>query len=157
MTHFNDELRRTRARASGLIARNARSLGAGPFEGRDAGAGAQDGALQLALSDGEIAALRLPLRLSGADKRLDRTIERMTGGRFTPGELRRLEERALKAAEWEDVRALTGIEEGPPVMLSPRQKAVIDRLMGELGSDALSDRARAAYTGAQRAGQVRVR
>jgi hypothetical protein len=43
------------------------------------------------------------------------------------------------------------------VALNPAQKAVVDRMLGQMGSDPLADRARAAYGRALGGGRIRVR
>jgi len=90
-------------------------------------------------------------------QRIDRTIGQMTGGTFSTQEVRQLEDRALDEAGLGDVGALTGIQEGPPVYLSPQQKQVIDHLIDAIGSDELGRRAREQYQRAFRAGHIRVR
>ena len=86
-----------------------------------------------------------------------KTIAGLTNGAFKPQEVRVLEDRVLDAAGLLDIPVLTGIGEGPPVVLSPRQKKVVDRLVTGLGSDELGARARDSYRGAVKRGDVRVR
>jgi len=81
----------------------------------------------------------------------------MTNGAFGPQEIHDLENRVLDKASWDDVKALRGINEGPPVYFTPSQKSVVDGLMRRLGDDPLAQRARAAYGRAMDAGQVRTR
>jgi hypothetical protein len=85
------------------------------------------------------------------------TVRGMVGGQFTGVELKTLEDRALDGAEMGDLKTLQGIEAGPPVFLTPSQKARVDGLMPKLGSDALGGRARDAYGKALKNGQIRVR
>ncbi|HEX3887348.1 MAG TPA: hypothetical protein VHW05_07600 [Phenylobacterium sp.] len=96
------------------------------------------------------------MHATGADQTFDRTIGRITGGTFQPGDIKALEDRALTAAGPDDVAILRSIADGAPIVLSSAQKASIDGLMGKLGSDALATRARAAYQKAVDAGQIRV-
>jgi hypothetical protein len=134
--------------------------GIGPFSARSAASGGtdeQDGSFQVALSPPEKMAVQSMMRATGADRGLDRTLGRMTGGEFNPDEIEMLQDRALRAAKWGEVGQLKGISEGPPVTLSPQQKATVDRLIGQLGSDDLAARARAAYGRAMSGGQIRVR
>jgi hypothetical protein len=119
---------------------------------------ASPGASQIAMNVAQKAFVKSAMRLTGADKGFDRTINSMTGGQFSPGDIRTLEDRLLDKAEWrKDTDVLQGIAEGPPVYLRPDQKAVIDRLIGGLGADHLAQRAQAAYQKAIDAGQVRTR
>jgi hypothetical protein len=131
-----------------------------PLGGPDAGVAPPPGendATHVALWDWEIPAVRAAMRRTGADHRLDATLGRMTGGSFSPDQIQTLEDRALHAAKHSDIGALTGIEEGPPVTLSPEQKAIIDRLMSQSGTDPLGRDAQAAYQGAWRNGQIKLR
>ena len=114
-----------------------------------------DRPLQVALSGPEKAFVRTGMRATGAEKGFDRTVTSMTGGEFAPGDVKALEDRLLDKAQWPDVGTLTGVVEGPPVYLRPDQKAVVDRLIGSLGSDPLAQRAQTAYQRAIGAGQVR--
>lgn len=97
------------------------------------------------------------LQSSGADVRLDHTIDRMTNHEFTPAEIKALEDRSLTALELPDALRLGGIQEGPPVDMHPGQKAIIDRLMNRIGGDPLAGKARDAYGRALQTGQIRVR
>ena len=116
-----------------------------------------DGAFQVALRPWQKAAVFGGMRASGADKGFDRTVGAMTNGAFGPQEIHDLENRVLDKASWDDVKALRGINEGPPVYFTPSQKSVVDGLMRRLGDDPLAQRARAAYGRAMDAGQVRTR
>ena len=78
------------------------------------------------------------MRRTGADKGFGRTIGAMTNGQFSADEIKALENRVLDQASLPQAWSLRGIEEGPPVDLNARQKAVIDELMGKLGSDPLA-------------------
>jgi hypothetical protein len=147
-----------RKRVDGLLRDTDFGLAFAPrSEAPTARRGMTDGSYEVALNGGERALVKTWMHASGADAGLDRTIGRMTGGQFSPAEVKALEDMALKAAEWRDVGTLSGIAEGPPVNLTPAQKAVVDRIMGKLGPDDLAHRARGAYEGAVRAGQVRIR
>jgi len=112
---------------------------------------------EVALAAGERRLVRSVMRVGGAEKRFDRTITGMTGGALGPAKIEALKDRALGAATWDDVRAMEGVREGPPVNLSRRQKAVTDRLMNGLGSDSLAREARARYEEAIRAGTIKIR
>jgi hypothetical protein len=127
------------------------------LEGLPGGAEGYNGPLQVALSPPEKMAVQSMMRATGADRGLDRTLGRMTGGEFKPDEIKMLEDRALAAAKWREVGQLKGISEGPPVILNAQQKATVDRLIGQLGSDHLAARARGAYGRAVSDGQIRVR
>lgn len=98
--------------------------------------------------------LQALLATSGADRRLRSTLRSMTGDAFTQKELRVLEERMLRRISRGDVGVLSGIREGAPAVVSPNQKAAIDRLMDEVGFDDLGRRARGAYERALARGQV---
>lgn len=117
--------------------------------------GANDGLI--GLNAVERAAARALMKATGADKGFDRTISAITGGQFSPAERQTLEDLALKAADMSDRPKLMGIQEGPPVYLTPDQKAVIDRIVGQLGTDPLAQRGQTAYQKALNAGQVRIR
>ena len=121
--------------------------------------GANDTAapMRLALEGWRKGVVRGAMAASGADKRLDATVGALTGGEFQPGEIKTLEDRALDKVKWEDAKAMRGVTEGSPVVLTAPQKAIVDRLMGQIGSDPLGQRARAAYGRAVASGQVRVR
>jgi hypothetical protein len=127
-----------------------------PVGGPQAAAPGENDAMHVALWDWEIPFVRAAMRKTGADHRLDATLSRMTGGSFSPDQIQTLEDRALHAAKYSDIGALTGIEEGPPVALSPEQKAIIDRLMSQSGTDPLGRAARAAYQRAWKNGQIKV-
>lgn len=146
---------RDRARLDALLRQGGEGLTTAPRRSLDAGRPGQT--YQVALSRFEKAAVLGGMRASGADKRFDRTIRGLTDGQFNDAEIAALKDRALTAAEWGDVGALSGIEEGPPITVRPGQKAVLDSLMGRLGSDALSQRAQDAYGRASRSGKIRVR
>jgi len=118
---------------------------------------AADGPFQVALGPKSKAAVIAQMRATGADKGFDKTLGQITGGEFSPEEIQALKDRALNAASWLQVFHLRGVSEGAPVVLSPAQKATIDSLMGQLGSDALAAKARAAYGRAINAGNIRVR
>jgi hypothetical protein len=133
---------------------SADALGGPSAEG---GPGGDAASFQVALGPVAKAAARAAMRASGAQRGFDRTVGRLTGGEFNPDEIRTVEDRALNAAKGPDIPVLTGIGEGPPVVLNANQKAVIDRLLGQAGSDPLGDRVRAAYGKALNAGQIRVR
>lgn len=146
MTRTDDLLGRLRARAGLTISENAMALGSEPAS------------MRIALGPIEKAGLLATLRASGADKRIDRTLDQMTAGEFTSVERRALEDRALDKIERSEVGLLGGIVEGPPpVNLRPDQKAVIDNVMGRLGDDPLASRARDAYGKAVKNGQIRTR
>lgn len=117
-----------------------------------------DGYFQVAMDGPHKAFVKGAMKLTGADKGFDRTIAGMTGNRFSPGDVKVLEDRVLDKARWpDDVRVLRGVAEGPPVNLTQYQKAVVDRLVRGLGSDPSAKRAQEEYDRAIRAGQVRVR
>lgn len=147
-----------RAQASQMIAANTLTLGMRPSTAAPvAEAAPDDGSYQVALGPFEKAKITAGMYLTGAGKRFDRTIDRMTNGSFSPEDVKALENRVLDAAESRDVRTLQGVVEGPPVYLNQAQKSVVDKLMGRLGSDPLARRARDAYGKAVDAGQVRTR
>lgn len=143
-----------RRRAADAVAGNALMLGAEP-----ATASLEPGGrpLELALNTIEKGVVKAGMKATGADKGFDRTVSGLTGGAFSPGERAVLEDRALTAASLDDVGVLKGVSEGAPVILTPQQKVVVDRIVGGLGSDALGTRAREAYGKAVRGGQVRSR
>lgn len=85
------------------------------------------------------------------------TVRGIVGSDFTAKELQVLQDRALNAAEMEDLRTLQGIRAGTPVGLTPAQKATIDRLIQGMGTDPLGRRAGEAYGKALKDGQIRVR
>ena len=116
-----------------------------------------DGAFRVALGPGTKAWVQGQMHKTGADQAFDRTLDRMTDGQFRPGEIKMLEDRALTAARITDIPVMSGLSEGPPVLMNPRQKATVDRLMGQLGSDDLATRARSAYGKALGDGQIRIR
>lgn len=157
MTTRDPYLHSLRSQAQARIADNAVALGMEPTSGSPPQRGEPDGSYQLALNRFDKAVVKGVMHASGADAGFDRTVGRMTGGQFSTPEIQSLEDHALDAATRADIPVLKGIGEGPPVILNPTQKAVIDRLMGQLGSDDLANRARGAYQGAIRAGQVRTR
>jgi len=145
-----------RDQAMDAIASNALALE--PMTDADVSGAREDpGAFEVALGPIAKRALKGLMHASGADKGFDRTVGTLTNGRFSPQEIQTLEDRVLDKAQKTDVGALYGVQEGVPVYLSPNQKAVIDRLMGQLGEDPLARRARDAYGGAVSAGNVRVR
>jgi hypothetical protein len=112
---------------------------------------------QLALNALRKGFVKSGMAASGADKRLDATIGALTSGQFQPNEIRTLEDRALDKIDWDDAKAMSGVTEGSPVVLTAPQKAIVDKLMGQIGSDPLGQRAQAAYGRAVANGQVRVR
>ena len=117
----------------------------------------QDAApFDVAMNPAERALVRGGMAATGADKRLDATLGRMTGGALNPADIHALEDRALRTATWDEGKALTGIQEGPPVTLTPQQKAIIDRLMRQSGSDALGQSAQKAYQKAWSDGQIKL-
>ena len=85
------------------------------------------------------------------------TVRGIVGSGFTDKELRVLEDRAIEAAEWDDVPALKGIEPGVPVELAPAQGRIIDRIVDGMGDDELGQRARGSYRRARKNGQIQVR
>lgn len=115
-----------------------------------------DERFDVAMNVFEKGALKGLMRASGADKGLQRTLGRMTGGQFTPAEVETLEDRALDKLRSKEAMKLYGIPEGPPVTVTPGQKTIIDGLFGEIGSDPLGRRARDSYRDAWKAGRVRV-
>ena len=146
---MDDPLNPLRHRALDTIGANAVAL--------DLGSASDDGTFQVALGPLAKRMVMRGLEASGADKGFDRTIGALTNGSFSPQEIKDLESRVLDKAEWTDVHALHGIQEGVPVNLTPKQKTVIDGLMGKLGDDPLARRARDAYGRAVGAGNVRSR
>lgn len=116
-----------------------------------------DGSFTTALLPWEKAAVLGGMAASGADRRFDATLRGLTAGTLSDRELGALKDRALDAARREDIGTLAGIQEGVPVTVTPAQKAVIDRLVGRLGGDALGQKARSSYEGAVRGGRVKVR
>jgi len=153
MTAAADYLSRLRKEAHDSIARNALTLGADPAIGSTMG----DGAFEVALSPPLKALVKGGMAASGADTRFDATMGQLTGGAFSPRELHVLEDRALNAARPQDLGPLQGIGEGVPVVLTPGQKGIVDRIVGQLGDDALGVKARKAYEGAVRGGRVQTR
>jgi hypothetical protein len=85
------------------------------------------------------------------------TVSSLVGPEFSSSEIEILENRALDAVTMGEILKLKGMTEGKPVMLTPSQKSVIDRLISAMGHDKLGDRARSAYERAQRDGHIRVR
>ena len=156
MSTANDVLSRLRADAGAMIADNALALGL-PSRASAPAAPVNDGSFQVALGPRAKAAVMEGLHATGADEGLERTLGRMTGGAFTPAEIRTLEDRALTAANIRDTLTLRNIQEGPPVVLSGAQKDVIDRIMGQIGADAMAQRARESYRKSVDAGQIQVR
>lgn len=110
----------------------------------------------LALNLFERKAIKGLLVASGADQNFRRTLRAIAGNGFSQAELEELEDRMLRKAEPADVGVLYGITEGAPVVISPNQKATIDRLLGEAGADELGQRARGAYGRALQRGQVKI-
>jgi hypothetical protein len=127
-----------------------------PSAAPDGGMDGSDGSFQVALGPKAKAWVQDRMRATGADQGFDRTLNRMTGGQFKPDEIKTLEDRALTAASWPEVFRMTGIGEGPPVVMTAGQKATTDRLMSQIGSDDLAARARAAYERAVNSGQIRI-
>lgn len=119
------------------------------------GAGGQS--FEVALDERGKRRMRQLLKESGADQNFRSTLRTVAGRDFTPAELEALEERVLDRVNWLEAGFLPGIEAGDPVVVSPRQKATIDGLIGKLGGDPLAARAKAAYGKAVRRGRVRVR
>lgn len=115
-----------------------------------------DGPFDVALGPGAIQAIRDAMARAGADRRLDATIGRMTGGQFSPEQVHTLEDRALQHAGIGDPLRLMGIQEGPPVVLSRSQKSVVDRLMTQSATDPLGREAQSAYQKAWKNGQIRL-
>lgn len=153
MTALDPLMDPLRGRVRDLLGANAMALRLAPASGPRG----PDDSYEVALGPIAKAGVKGLMHASGADAAFERTIGRMTGGTFTPAEIQVLEDKALTAARPADIGVLTGITEGPPVTLNPAQKAVVDRIMGGLGQDPLSGRARDAYGGALRDGQVRTR
>ena len=85
------------------------------------------------------------------------TVRGIVGSEFTPKELQTLQDRALDAVRMEDLTTLRGIGVGTPVGLTAAQKAAIDRLIQNMGTDPLGRRARDAYGEALKSGDIRVR
>jgi len=153
MTQYSQILERYRAHANRLIADNALELNA-LTRGDD---GRAPDAFQVALGKLGKTWVRNGMRLTGTDKRFDRTIETLTRGQFTPQEIGAIEDRLLSAASWADVKSLRGVREGPPVDLSHDQKRTVDSLIGKIGRDPLGKKVGRAFGDAISAGQVRVR
>jgi len=110
----------------------------------------------LALNLFERKAIKGLLVASGADQNFRRTLRAIAGNGFSQPELDQLEERILRKATRDDVGVLYGITEGAPVVISRNQKATIDRLLNEAGTDELGRRARDAYGRALKHGQVKI-
>ena len=91
------------------------------------------------------------------EPRVRSTVRSVVGPEFSTAEIDTLEDRALDAADIRDLPTLSGIRGDVPVMLTPRQKTIIDRVISAMGNDKLGNRAKAAYQKAQKDGQVRVR
>jgi hypothetical protein len=152
MTAIDPYMDPLRKRVLETLGANAVALGLRPRAPSEPSEGMQ----QIALNGPERALVKGMMHASGADAGFDRTIGRMTGGQFSPSEVKALEDMALKALHWDEAMQLRGIEEGPPVTFTPAQKGVVDSLMGRLGDDELARRTREAYARALREGQVRV-
>jgi hypothetical protein len=145
MSRTDDVLDGLRGQARSTIAENALAFGRGPAS------------VRIALGPIEKAGLLATLRTTGADKRIDRTLDQITGGEFSPQERRSLEDRVLDEIKGREAYGLRGIVEGPPVDLRRDQKAIIDSVMGRLGDDPLASKARGAYGRAVKSGQIRTR
>lgn len=119
--------------------------------------GPDEAPFQMALNAGQRFIVRNGMKLSGADKVLDDSLNRITGGRFTRDQLHALEDRALNHADWDADRSLADVQPGNPVFVDPQQKASLDRLVRQSGSDALGQEAQKAYDEAWRDGRIRLR
>jgi hypothetical protein len=115
-----------------------------------------DGSFQVALGPVERAAIRAGMAATGADKRLDSAVGRMTGGAFSPDQVHTLEDRALVNAQDPDKGPLMRLQDGSPIVVNPQQKAIIDRLMSQSGTDQLGRAAQAAYQRAWQNGQIKL-
>lgn len=85
------------------------------------------------------------------------TVRGLVGAGFTDEEISKLEERALDRVKAEDLTTLHGLEAGVPVTLTTKQKAKIGEMLGRMGSDPLSLRARQAFEESIRNGKIRIR
>ena len=101
-------------------------------------------------------AIKAGMRLDGSDKRLDAALGRMTGGALSSAQIQELEDRALHAAKFDEAMRLRGIQDDAPIVVDPQQKAIIDRLMSQSGTDPLGRAAQAAYQRAWQNGQIKV-
>jgi hypothetical protein len=96
-------------------------------------------------------------RKAGKDKPLNDALDTITGKRFLPRDIHNLEDRAINNANPEDADSLVNLQPGNPVIVDPQQKAIIDRLMRQSGSDPLGLEAQKAYDEAWRNGRIRLR
>jgi len=96
-------------------------------------------------------------RHTGADKTLNDALGAITGNRFSADDIGRLEDRAINNANDSDVDPLKKLQPGNPVIVDPQQKAIIDRLVRQSGSDRLGLEAQKAYDEAWRNGRIRLR
>lgn len=79
----------------------------------------------------------------------------VVGSEFTEPELTALEGRAIEKASFPEAIGLSSVSDNLPIILSPSQERIVERLLGRVATDDLGRRALEAYRRAREAGRIR--
>ena len=157
MSADRDQLAALRRAAGERIRRNfGRVDDARPAEDRDPAA--RD--VQIALSGPQKRLIKGVMAINPEVRRNIDSVGRAFAPEASSDERGRAQDRFLDKVDWDELQALNGayvVNGRPPVFVTPRQKAILDSVIGRMGDDPIGQRAKAGYGQAVSNGGVKVR